>query len=284
MVLPVEGVFHNLVIVKISKEYPGQASKVMHSLWGAGQMMFTKMMIIVDGDVNIHDSIEVAKYISKNFDPQTDLYFTQGPVDVLDHSCSVMAFGGKMGIDATRKLPEEKIISTTSIPEDSIINEKELLLAFPEIKAINTSLLADSISLVIISIEKNRKDHVRQAAEKLFARKEFQNVKVLLFVEGTVDALDIPDSIWRFANNIDPKRDHYIIQGEKSSHVVFDGTRKTKQFDGFQRDWPNILVSDDATIKKIDSIWSQLNLGPFIPSPSLKYKKQMYGYGAVVSD
>ena len=65
MVLPVEGVFHNLVIVKIRKEYPGQALKVMNSLWGAGQMMFTKMMVVVDGDVNIHDNLEVARYISK---------------------------------------------------------------------------------------------------------------------------------------------------------------------------------------------------------------------------
>ena len=107
MVMPVEGVFHNLVIVKINKEYPGQAIKVMHSLWGAGQMMFTKMMIVVDGNVNIHNSEEVARYVSENFDPVNDVMFTQGPVDVLDHSCSVMAFGGKIGIDGTRKLPEE---------------------------------------------------------------------------------------------------------------------------------------------------------------------------------
>src|SRR5436190_20388024 len=108
MVMPVEGVFHNLVIIKIKKEYPGQAIKVMHSLWGAGQMMFTKMMIVVDGDVNIQDATQVAKYISQNFEADKDIFFTQGPVDVLDHSCSVMSFGGKIGIDATRKLPEER--------------------------------------------------------------------------------------------------------------------------------------------------------------------------------
>src|SRR6187455_2980151 len=107
MVLPVVGVFHNLVIVKIKKDYPGQAIKVMHSLWGAGQMMFTKMMVVVDGDVNIHNQEEVARYVSENFDPSMDVMLTQGPVDVLDHSCSVMAFGGKIGIDGTRKLPEE---------------------------------------------------------------------------------------------------------------------------------------------------------------------------------
>ena len=108
MVLPIEGVFHNLVIVKIKKDYPGQALKVMNSLWGAGQMMFTKMMIVIDGETDINNHYELAKYISENVDVSTDIIFTQGPTDVLDHSCSRMAFGGKMGIDATRKLEEER--------------------------------------------------------------------------------------------------------------------------------------------------------------------------------
>ena len=107
MVLPMEGVFHNLAIVKIKKDYPGQAMKVMNSLWGAGQMMFTKMIVIVDEDVNIHNNAEVARYISENVDPQQNFIFTSGPMDVLDHSCSKASFGGKMGIDATKKLPEE---------------------------------------------------------------------------------------------------------------------------------------------------------------------------------
>ena len=126
MVMPVEGVFHNLVIVKIKKEYPGQAIKVMHSLWGAGQMMFTKMMIVVDGDVNIHNNEEVARYISQNFDPGNDVMFTQGPVDVLDHSCSVMAFGGKVGIDGTRKLTEETVaVASRQLPVGSWQNEEK---------------------------------------------------------------------------------------------------------------------------------------------------------------
>ncbi len=284
MVLPVEGVFHNLVIVKINKEYPGQASKVMHSLWGAGQMMFTKIMIVVDGDVNIHNSEEVARYISQHTNPGSDIYFTQGPVDVLDHSCSVMAFGGKMGIDATKKLPEEINSGSESSKHSIRLDVNELLRGFPEIKNINTSLLEKSVSLVLISVDKNRKNHIRELAEKLFSQKEFKEIKVILFVEGTVDVSSVADAVWRFANNVDPKRDHFIVRGDSFDHVAFDGTRKTKEHDGFQRDWPNILVSTDETIAKIDMIWDKLNLGPFIPSPSLKYKKQMYGTGAVVSD
>ena len=91
MVLPVEGVFHNLVIVKIHKEYPGHALKVMNSLWGAGQMMFTKMMIVTDGDCNIHDVMSIAQHISKNVNAESDFYFTQGPTDVLDHACTRMS-------------------------------------------------------------------------------------------------------------------------------------------------------------------------------------------------
>jgi len=286
MVLPVEGVFHNLVIVKINKDYPGQASKVMHSLWGAGQMMFTKIMIIVDGDVNIHYAKEVAQYVSNNFDPAYDLYFTQGPVDVLDHSCSVMAYGGKIGIDATSKTVEEK---SGRIIENNFSNQEidiaKIKNEFPEIKNVNSKLLSSGISLVLISVEKNRINHIRELTDLLFSKNEFTHVKVILFVEATVDVNEIADSVWRFTNNIDPKRDHFIFKDKNQiSHIAFDGTRKTKEFDGFQRDWPNILVSDEATIKRVDEIWGKLGLGDFIPSPSLKYKKQMYGKGAVVND
>ena len=83
-------------------------------------MMFTKMLIVVDDNVNIHDNVEVAQYISQNTDVSRDIILSAGPVDVLDHSCSVMAFGGKLGIDATKKLPEEIYSSseneTTSLP------------------------------------------------------------------------------------------------------------------------------------------------------------------------
>ena len=286
MVLPVEGVFHNLVIVKINKEYPGQASKVMHSLWGAGQMMFTKIMIVVDGNVNIHYSKEVANYVSNNFDPANDIYFTQGPVDVLDHSCSVMAYGGKIGIDATSKTVEEQSGRNPEFLNNRLAVDKEKIKKeFPEIVDINTNLLSEDISIVLISINKNRTNHIREITDTLFQKEEFKYVKVILFVEGSVDVNEIADSVWRFTNNIDPKRDHYIFtDNNKISHIAFDGTRKTKELDGFQRDWPNVLASDDTTIAKIDSIWDKLGLGALISSPSLKYKKQMYGTGAVVKD
>ncbi len=105
--LPAEGVFHNLVFVSIKKTYPLQAFKIMHGLWGMGQMMFTKYIIVVDADVNVHNTSEVLFHLCANTDPQRDSIFTKGPSDVLDHATSEIAMGSKLGIDATKKIPGE---------------------------------------------------------------------------------------------------------------------------------------------------------------------------------
>ena len=103
MNLPVHGVFHNLAIIAIKKEYPAHARKVMHALWGLGQMMFTKTLIVVDHDVNVHDLSEVTWIAGNHIDPKRDTVFVEGPVDVLDHAAPVLGYGSKFGIDATRK-------------------------------------------------------------------------------------------------------------------------------------------------------------------------------------
>ncbi len=105
--LPAEGTFHNLVVVSIKKTYPLQAFKIMHGLWGMGQMMFTKYIIVVDADVNVHNTSEVLFHLCANTDPQRDSIFTKGPSDVLDHATSEIAMGTKQGIDATKKIPGE---------------------------------------------------------------------------------------------------------------------------------------------------------------------------------
>jgi 4-hydroxy-3-polyprenylbenzoate decarboxylase len=105
--LPAEGVFHNLVFVSIKKTYPMQAYKIMHGLWGMGQMMFTKYIVVVDDDVDVHNTSDVLFRLCANTDPQRDSIFTKGPADVLDHATTEMAIGSKLGIDATKKLPGE---------------------------------------------------------------------------------------------------------------------------------------------------------------------------------
>jgi 4-hydroxy-3-polyprenylbenzoate decarboxylase len=105
--LPVEGVFHNMAIVAIDKQYPFHGRKIMHALWGMGQLMFTKCVVVVDRDVNVHDVAEVAWRVLNNIDPKRDVMISDGPYDVLDHASCTVGFGGKMGIDATAKWKEE---------------------------------------------------------------------------------------------------------------------------------------------------------------------------------
>jgi 4-hydroxy-3-polyprenylbenzoate decarboxylase len=105
--MPAEGIFHNLVFVSIKKDYPGQAYKVMNALWGQGLMSLAKLLIVVDHWVNVRDPKEAWWVALNNIDPQRDSRFTMGPIDVLDHSSRTFTYGSKLGIDATKKLPEE---------------------------------------------------------------------------------------------------------------------------------------------------------------------------------
>jgi 4-hydroxy-3-polyprenylbenzoate decarboxylase len=105
--LPIEGVFHNLMLVSIRKSYPGQARKVMNAIWSLGQAMFTKCIIVVDEDVNVQDVADVTLKALNNIDPERDIQFTMGPVDSLDHASRLPDYGSKMGIDATRKWSTE---------------------------------------------------------------------------------------------------------------------------------------------------------------------------------
>ena len=129
--------------------------------------------------------------------------------------------------------------------------------------------------------------------EEICSLKEIEGVKMILYVEHTVDANDLPIALWRFCNNLDPKRDSHLYKRSTNNAqpgtynyyacMGFDGTRKTKELDNFQREWPNIIVADDKTIKSVDNKWESLGIGAFIPSPSLKFKDQQYGEEAVVS-
>jgi 4-hydroxy-3-polyprenylbenzoate decarboxylase len=105
--LPVAGAFHNCVIVSIRKAYPGHAQKVMHALWGLGMLSLTKSIVVVDAHVDVHDYEDVFFRVTANVDPKRDVLITEGPLDHLDHAPGLQFYGGKLGIDATHKLPEE---------------------------------------------------------------------------------------------------------------------------------------------------------------------------------
>lgn len=287
MDMPVEGVAHNLVIAQIDKSYAGQGQKVMNAMWGAGQMMFNKILVVADKGVKIQDYEALAQYVFKHLNPATDISIAQGPMDVLDHSCSKLGFGGKMGIDGTSKSDEE-------IADDAMVAEEgnwdmSFLNAFPEITNVNASLLPKGIPVLVVAVEKTKRNQVRDLHDAICSQAAAESVKMILYVEHTVDPQDLGVALWRFCNNMDPRRDYNLVQrpsetqpGKTFACMGLDGTRKTKELDNFQRDWPNIIVAADATIASVDDKWNKLGLGAFVPSPSLKFKHQMYGEEAVV--
>ncbi len=281
--LPFEGVAHNITVVKINKTYPGQALKVMNALWGAGQMMFNKIMIVVDQDIDIHNYDELAKTIYNNLNPESDIHFSTGPLDVLDHSSTKYTFGSKLGIDATVKFTEEKeesgLIEIVE-PEEIYIDE---LKATPEI--FNIKLLKE-YGILIVSIKKESKQQIEKMAELLYQQEITSSVKIVIFVDQEIDVEDKSMIAWISSGNIDPKRDSIILKGSKKTYskIFIDATQKSFKRDGFRRDWPNIVVSDEETIKKIDQKWNSLGLGEFISSPSLKYRKLNRNKGAIAKD
>ncbi|HEV8662960.1 MAG TPA: menaquinone biosynthesis decarboxylase [Candidatus Methylomirabilis sp.] len=124
--MPFEGIFHNLMLVSIRKQYPGHARKVMHALWGLGQAMFTKVIVVVDHDVNLHDPSEVTWKALNHIDPERDIEFVHGPVETLDHASRLPLYGSKMGVDATRKWRSEGF--TRDWPDEIVMS--------PEVKAL----------------------------------------------------------------------------------------------------------------------------------------------------
>ncbi len=292
MEMPVEGVFHNLVIAKIKKEFAGQGQKVMYAMWGAGQMMFNKILVIADELANIQDYKSLAQQVYKNLDVSRDVFFATGPMDVLDHSCSKMGFGGKMCIDGTRKFEEETNKQYQLQPAAQKLQQKDFLDHFPEIAGVNIDLPELDIPCLIIAVKKNRTGHVKELHRQICTTvPDIENIKMILYVEYSVDPGNLPVALWRFCNNLDPKRDNILFEqaavaepGKIFACLGLDGTRKTKEWDGFDRDWPNIIVADDATIAAVDKKWEALSIGRFIPSPSLQYKSQMYGSEAVVEN
>lgn len=290
MNMPVEGVFHNLVITTINKEYAGQGQKVMNAMWGAGQMMFNKILVLSDGvdqsGIKIDDYKALARYVFNHINPAADVYFSQGPMDVLDHSCSKLGFGGKMCIDGTKKMEEETTAPLTPFKLHADFS-RDSILCIEGVTGLNDRLAREwDIAVLFVAVKKQRPNHVMELHEQLCSLPGMKGIKMILYVEHTVNADDIADVLWRFCNNLDPKRDHFYA-GQKASDrniLGLDGTRKTKKLDNFDRPWPNIIVADDGTIAAVDKKWDQLGLGGKIFSPSLRYKTQLYGGGATVLD
>lgn len=270
--LPDAGIAHNLVIVKIFKNYPGQGMKVINSLFGAGQMMFSKYLVVVSGDIDIRNYKSLLVHIFENVDIGKDILFSRGPLDVLDHSSDNFSFGGKAGIDATIKHIEENSARrnpgkknpqvVTQISGD--LSENKI------IKNFNLRLFEIGIPILIISVNQSEDENTIEKVKSYF-RSNYPDgtFRLILAVDFTVDLDDLYMVTWQLLGNSDPDRDHEYL----SQYSVFvDGTIKAYRKGGFSRRWPNVVCSGNETISAIDQKWESLGLGALINSPSRKYQ------------
>jgi 4-hydroxy-3-polyprenylbenzoate decarboxylase len=273
--LPEAGVAHNLAVIRIDKKYPGQGMKVISSILGAGQMMFSKYVIVVSGEVDIRNYGKLTEHVFANTDFRNDLMFIKGPLDVLDHSSDRFSFGGKAGLDATIKLPEERTADYRNKTISRTFSEyiKEQLNNNQLITEYNTALLDQNIPILIISVDRGYdKDVIEKNYEYLTTLDPEGLVEFIITVDYTVDVHDIFICAWQLLGNSDPLRDHKLLP---SGALFIDGTIKAFRRGGFPRKWPNIVCSDEETINTVDSKWGSYGLGEPIASPSVKYRKMI---------
>jgi 4-hydroxy-3-polyprenylbenzoate decarboxylase len=274
MHMPAEGVFHNIAIVSIRKEYEGHAVKVMNALWGAGQMMFNKFMVVVPEGIDIHNDQEVLKCIAKNVEPLRDLYFSKGPADVLDHSSRMFALSGKLGIDATC---DTKEIVSFKIPDASALATIDGAISHVDLRPALAGLPA-----ILIHLKKSAKGQIKQLHESLCNGTLLNGIKFIFYLDAESAAMELKDLVWMIANHIDPSHDCFLVPiGDEQHCAGFDASIKTLEHDGFTRDWPNPVVMDESTIAYIDANWDRIMGIPFIPSPSLPYIKLNGATGAI---
>ena len=281
MILPVAGVAHNFTVVNIEKSYPGQAIKVMHSLWGAGQMMFNKVLVVVDEDVDIQDNSSLLKVFTDNFEAEYSIHFSKGPMDVLDHSSSKFAFGSKLGIDLTKPLPEE-VDDNNNL---KLLSEKfntEELKGISEVIDYKSLLDERSIPILLLNVKKDNEFDKQNLQKKLKQLTGLSKFKMIFIFNEGADLSDFFTLIWLIGGNLEPERDVSILNSvDENSTVFVDATFKTESHDNFKRDWPNVVTMDSETILGIDKNWDELGLGEFIKSPSLKFKSLVKGDGAI---
>ncbi|MFA6127387.1 MAG: menaquinone biosynthesis decarboxylase [Bacteroidales bacterium] len=266
--LPVEGVAHNLVLARIDASYPGQGRKVLHTLWGAGQMMFTKFAVVTAGGPNLEDYPDLARWISGRVDPALHVERASGPLDILDHSSRQAAFGGKLGIDATGNEIFQDI-------DYSKVIDQQLIMSFrsqhPQVVDINLKWLKENISVGLISLRKTYAGVVSEIEDEIRLCEAFRDIRFWFVVDDWVDLSDPHLVVWLTGSNVDAYSDIRIFSaadGRASGMMFVDATSKTLEFDRFVRPWPNLTLMDAETIRMVDLKWPEYRVGKLLPSPS----------------
>ncbi len=266
--LPAEGGFHNLAIVSIDKKYPAHAVKTMNALWGAGQMMFIKNIIIVNKDININDFEEVAKTVISNAVFPKNFHFMYGPLDVLDHANTDFAYGKKMGIDATNN------------NNSKMFQKWNYKIEHPSIILMET--IFENIPLLIIYVNKMKNISLKQLHYDIVQLQKI-NIPYVIYMEENCFHLNFNEKLWFFLANFNAEKNIFYEKINNQFVVGFDGTMKTTSDENKYSPQPNVITMSDAIINSIDKIWKNLNVGEFIDSPSRKYKKITSSEGYIFS-
>lgn len=258
MNMPLEGVFHNCVIVSIDKRYPMQARRLMSAFWGAGQMSFVKTIVVVDSDVDVHNEKTVLTLLLNEIDLDTDLFFSEGILDVLNHASDRALYGSKLGIDATRKLegePEPRPKQALpSQPEESIATHiKE---RFTEITSARVLDLKSRRTVLMVSMEKSRPHQAGEFIKNILNHENFKDVGILLVFEAHVELANDSQVLWKLFNNLDPRRDIYRV----ADSLGVDLSRKQAE-EGYQQDWPEEIIMSPEIKKQVDEKQARLGIG-----------------------
>lgn len=258
--MPPAGVAHNLVFVSIRKSYPGQAYKVANGLFGLGQMMFAKVIVVLDEDVPVTDFEAVWREVTQKAVPGRDTLTTRGPIDVLDHSSRGWGYGGKLIIDATTKRPEEVGSAASSRPDqagDVLSLEGFTPRAAQDLPTFDGVLAQRQTpdGYWLVALHKTRAGQARGLAAAFAAHPAAAGIRHLLICDDQTDVNDIGDVWWTILNNIDAERDVWV-QGEL---LAWDGAQKLPE-EGFVREWPPKIVMDQDIVDRVDRLWNVYGL------------------------
>jgi len=219
--LPFEGVFHNCAIVSIRNKYPGCARKIMNSIWGMGQMMYTKLIIVVDESVDVQNLTQVREAVLQNVNGLESIVLSEGPLEALDHSSDQALYGSRLGIDATN------VKSYTDRTE--VKNTYRFLFI--------------------------QKEKPWQGKTELEEYMRGHHDKFVIAVDDTVNPDDLSTIMWRLFNNIDAKRDITIMDQK----IGIDATTKWRE-EGLTREWPHDIVMSDEMKKYVDQRWDEYGI------------------------
>ncbi len=255
MNMPLEGVFHNCVIISLNKRYPMQARRLMSALWGLGQMSFVKTIITVDAEVDVQNEAEVLKLLLDEVDLERDLFFSEGILDVLNHASDQALYGSKLGIDATRVIdgepPRPPAPDETPVPEAGLAGRvKE---NFPEVQSSRLIQLSPRRPILLVALDKQQPGQSTGFIRTFFENDAFQSIGILLVLEAHVNTDNTSQVLWKLFNNLDPKRDVHV----SDQRVGIDVTRKMPE-EGYRQNWPEEIVMSEDIVQRVDQKWHQL--------------------------